>query len=146
MHTVHILHPKSPRADALEAQASSWFKYASTCVFGCFKSESAFRFESIESSAVANSQALANLTPFDLDGQKGKCFPFWFCRIVVWMANRQVLADLVPSSRRFGWANRQVLADLVPSGRRFAWPNRKVLSDLNHSNRPQWQIGKHLPI
>ena len=59
----------------------------------------------------------------------------------------RVLAYLVPSDRRLGWANRQVLADLVPSGRRFGWANRQVLADLVPSGRRLgWAIGKCLPI
>ena len=67
MHRVHILHPKTLRDDALEAQASSCVKYASTCVFGCFKSESAFRFDSFRLAGVA--------------AQIRKCLRIWFIQI-----------------------------------------------------------------
>ena len=60
--------------------------------------ESDFQFESIESSAVANSQVLANL---------------------------------VPSDRRLGWAKGNL------SDRRFGWPNTQVLAYLLVPNLAQ---------
>ena len=81
------------------------------------KSESAFRFESLESSAVANSQALANLTPSG--------------RLV--RAKTQVLAYLVASGRLVR-AKTQVLAYLIPSGR-LVRANSQVLANLVLSDR-----------
>src|SRR5471030_586195 len=86
MHRVHILHTKTPRADALEAQASSWVKYASACVFGCVKSESAFRFEFDQSvgwlGKFASACEFGSFKSSVWMRQKGKCFPFWPLRVV----------------------------------------------------------------
>ena len=92
------------------------------------KSESAFRFDSIQSSAAANTQVLANLDTSD--------------RRLGW-SNRKVLADLVPSDRRLSWANRKVLSNLNPSNRR-QWQIRKCLRIWFLRIVPKGKVLSHL--
>ena len=120
MHRVHIRHPKTPRADALEAQKSSWVKYASACVFGSFGSSQkgkCFPFWFVRFVASAG-QIRKHLCIWLR--QIGKCLPIWIHRIVGSSANSQVLANLDPSDRWLCCANTQVLAYLNPL--RLEWP------------------------
>ena len=62
-------------------------------------------------------------------------------------ANTQVLAYLAPSDYRLGWAKGKVLSHLVASNRRHGLANSQVLANLVLSDRRlDGQIGKCFPI